>query len=162
VTIPNRFSKLWRSKGIGRSRFDAPVLVAGGLLSGALALGAALALRSWADAGSDVGPTAATLNEAFSLLYGAAIGLAVGAAFVAFAARRGPRVLSGLFAGLFGYAIVLAPALIVTAPSDVSTGESIVTAVLGAILLVPALLFGAAVSAGVAGRRTTGLYRRAR
>jgi hypothetical protein len=32
------------------------------------------------------GPTAATLSEAFSLLYGAAIGLTVGAAFVAFGA----------------------------------------------------------------------------
>jgi hypothetical protein len=160
VTIPNRLSPLWGSNGIGRPRFDVPVLAAGGLLSGALALGTALLLRSWVDAGSDVGPTAATLNEAFSLLYGAAIGSAVGAAFVAFAARRGPRVLSALFAGLFGYAIVLAPALIVTASSDVSIGESIVTVLLGAILLVPALLFGAAVGAGIAGHREAGLYRR--
>jgi hypothetical protein len=134
----------------------------GGLLSGPLALGAALVLRSWVDAGSDVGPTGATLDEAFSLLYGAAIGLAVGAASVAFASLSGRRILSGVLAGLVGYAVVLAPALIVTRPSDVSTGDTVVTAVLGAILLVPAVLAGAAVGAGIAGHREAGLHRRAR
>jgi hypothetical protein len=95
----------------------------GGVLSGALALGTALLFRFWLS--TDGGPTAATLSEAFSLLYGAAIGLTVGAAFVAFGARTGPRVLTGSIAGQLGYTFVLAPVLIVTAPNDVSVGESL-------------------------------------
>jgi hypothetical protein len=60
-------------------RLDAPLLVVGGLISGALGLGAALLLRSSVDTRS-AGPTAAALNDAFSLLYGGAAGLAVGTA----------------------------------------------------------------------------------
>jgi hypothetical protein len=55
------------------------------------------------------------LSDAFSLLYGAVLGLTVGASFAAFAARTGPRVLAGSIAGLLGYTFVLAPVLIVTA-----------------------------------------------
>jgi hypothetical protein len=131
------------------------VIVGGGLLSGALGLGLALLLRSRADTGSGVGPTAAALNDAFSQLYGAAIGLAVGTAIVAFAVRRSRRFVSGLFAGLLGYAIILAPALIISAPSDVSTGESISIAAFAAILLAPAVLLGAVVGALVAERRVS-------
>jgi hypothetical protein len=156
VTIPHRLSTS-AGEPHRQTSFDAPVLVVGGLLSGACSLGAALLFGSWADTGSGVGPTAAALDEAFGQLYGAAIGLAVGTASVAFAVRRGRRLLSGLFAGLFGYAIILAPALIVTAPNDVSAGESFFIAVFVAILLAPAVLAGAAVGAGIAGR-----YRRAR
>jgi hypothetical protein len=94
-----------------RGSFDTSFIAIGGVLSGALALGTALLFRFWLS--TDGGPTAATLSEAFSLLYGAAIGLTVGAAFVAFGARTGPRVLSGSIAGLLGYTFVLAPVLIV-------------------------------------------------
>jgi peptidoglycan/LPS O-acetylase OafA/YrhL len=150
----------WTQPLRGR-RFDTPVLVAGGLLSGVLGLGVALLLNSWAQTDSSrVGPTAATLDEAFSLLYGAAIGLAVGAASVAFVARRGPRVLSATFAGLLGYAVILAPALLVTAPSDVSSGETLGIAAFAAILLMPAVLAGAAVGAAMSGYRTRGHWPR--
>lgn len=152
MTIPNAFTSRG-SDGISRRRFDTPVLVAGSLLSGPLSLGLALLFGSWADTGPGVGPTAASLNEGFSQLYGAAIGLAVGTAAVAFAVRRGGRFVSGLVAGLVGYAIVPAPVLIVTAPSDVSTGESVSIAVFAAILLMPAMLAGAVVGAGIAGHR---------
>jgi hypothetical protein len=143
-----------------RGSFDTATIATGGLLSGALALGTALLLRS--SLSTDSGPTAATLSEAFSLFYGAAIGLAVGAAFIAFATRTGPRTLTGLIAGLLGYAIVLAPALIVTAPDDVSLAESFSIAAFAAILLAPAILLGAAVGSRIAGYRKTGLYRRSR
>jgi hypothetical protein len=132
----------------------------GGVLSGALALGTALLFRFWLS--TDGGPTAATLSEAFSLLYGAAIGLTVGAAFVAFGARTGPRVLTGSIAGQPGYTFVLAPVLIVTAPNDVSVGESLSAAVFAAILLTPVIALGAAVGARVRGYRETGFYRRSR
>jgi hypothetical protein len=151
--MPNRASTAGRRNDIGRATFDAPVIVTGGVLSGALGLGLALLLSSRADTGSGVGPTAAALNDAFSQLYGAMISLAVGTAIVALAIRRGRRVVSGLFAGLLGYAVVLAPALIVTAPSDVSTGESIFIAAFVAMLLAPAALLGAVVGALIAERR---------
>jgi hypothetical protein len=120
-----------------------------------LGLGVAVLIRSWAETDS-AGPTAATLDEAFSLLCGAAIGLAVGTAFVAFVARRGPRVLSAIVAGLFGYAVVIAPALLVTAPGDVSPGETLGIAAFAAILVMPAMLAGAAVAAAMSGSRRRG------
>ena len=70
---------------------------------GALALGTALLFRFWL--ANDGGPTAATLSEGFSLLDGAATGLAVGSALVSLAARTGPRTLTGAIAGLLGYGI---------------------------------------------------------
>jgi hypothetical protein len=143
-----------------RGSFDTSFIAIGGVLSGALALGTALLFRFWLS--TDGGPTAATLSEAFSLLYGAAIGLTVGAAFVAFGARTGPRVLSGSIAGLLGYTFVLAPVLIVTAPNDVSVGESLSAAAFAAILVTPAIALGAAVGARVRGYRETGFYRRSR
>jgi len=94
------------------------------------------------------------------LLYGAAIGLAVGSALVALTARIGSRTLAGAIAGLLGYGCILAPVLIATAPSDVSFEESIEFVVFAAILLTPAILPGAGVGARMAGYRKTGLHRR--
>ena len=141
--------------------FDMSYVAIGGVLSGALALGAALLFRTLLS--TDGGPTAATLSEAFSLLYGAAGGLAVGAAVIAFAARTGPRVVTGSIAGLIGYTFVLAPVLVVTGPDDVSFGESLSTAAFAAILLAPAIALGASVGARVRGYQPrNGTSRRSR
>lgn len=70
-------------------RLDMSRIAAGGLASGALALGTALLLKASVSL-EERGPTAATLSDAFSLLLGAAIGLGAGSACVAFAARTGP------------------------------------------------------------------------
>jgi len=132
-----------------KRRLDAPLIVIGGVISGE-------ELRSAFGLGSTpvpLGPTAATLNDAFGLLYGAAAGLAVGIAVVAFSARIEPKIVTGLFSGLLGYVAVVAPVLIATRPSDVSTSESISTAALAAILVTPAILFGAAVGGAIASRR---------
>src|SRR3954462_5303561 len=83
-----------RGRNIGRI-LDMPILAVGGLASGALALGMALLLEG-AVGTEGVGPTAATLSDAFSLFFGAAIGLAGGSACVALAARTGPPMLTGL------------------------------------------------------------------
>jgi len=142
-------------------RLDKSRIAVGGLASGALALGTALLLE--ASVGTEeVGPTAATLSDAFGLLFGAAIGLAAGSACVAFAARTGPRILTGLIAGLLGYALILVPTLIATAPSDVSVPDSVSTAALAIALITPAILLGAAVGAGCADHRKTHIYRRPR
>src|SRR5215210_2030185 len=143
--------------GDGRAdRFDAPFIVIGGVLAGAFALATAVLFRVWLS--SDGGPTAATLSEAFSLFYGAATGLAVGSALVALAARTGPRTPTGAIAGLLGYGVVLTPAIIVTAPSDVSVAETVEFVALAAILLAPSILLGAAVGARIAGYRNSGGY----
>jgi uncharacterized membrane protein YfcA len=102
------------------------------------------------------------LDEGFRLLWGAAIGLVVGTAFVAFAARTAARILTGLLAGLVGYAVVLAPVLVATAPDDVSAAESTWIAVFAGILLLPASVVGATAGAGIAAYRENGLYRRVR
>jgi hypothetical protein len=140
-------------------RIHAPLIVGGGLISGALGLGAALLLRSSLDTRS-AGPTAAALDDAFSLLYGAALGLAVGSAAVALAAPVGPRIVTGLMAGLLGYAAVLVPVLVVSRPSDVSMTESILTAAFTAILVTPAIALGALVGGAIAGRRRRPTSRR--
>jgi hypothetical protein len=129
-------------------RLDLSVIAAGGIASGAVALGAALLVQASVTT-EGLGPTAATLSDAFSLLAGAAIGLAAGSACVAFAARRGPRILAGLIAGLLGYLLILAPTLIATAPSDVSVPDSLSTAALIAALVTPFILLGATVGAGI-------------
>jgi hypothetical protein len=135
--------------------FDTSFVAIGGILSGALALGAALL-------STDGGPTAAALSEGLSLLYGAAVGLAVGAALIAFGARAGPPVLTGSIAGLIGYSFVLVPVLIVTGPDDVSYGESFSTAAFVAVLVAPAIALGAVVGARVRGYWATGSDRRSR
>jgi len=127
-------------------RLDMPVIGAGALASGGVALGSALLLATSVRT-DGLGPTAAALNEAFSLLFGAAIGLAAGSACVAFAVRTGAPIVSGVVAGVLGYAIILAPVLIATAPSDFSVSESISTAALGAVLVTPAIVLGAALGA---------------
>ena len=145
-----------------RRHFDTSLIIVGGLLSGGLGLATAVLFNSWLESDSGTGPTAATLNEAFSQLYGADVGLAVGAACVAFAAGTEGPVQTGLLAGLFGYVVVLAPALVLTAPSDVAVADSIEIAAFVALLVTPAILLGAVVGAVLAGRRKTGLRRRLR
>ena len=142
-------------------RLDMSVIAAGALVSGALALGTARLLQASVST-EGVGPTAATLSDAFSLFFGAAIGLAAGSASVAFAARTGPRIVTGLIAGLLGYGLIVAPTLMALAPSDVSVRESISTAALAGTLVTPFILLGAAVGAGIRGYRTAGPDRRPR
>src|SRR4051812_1826836 len=106
-----------------------------------------------------VGPTSATLDEAFSAFFGASVGVAVGSALCAFSVRRGSRLASGVLAGLVAYVFVLAPALIAT--DDLSLGEDLTPDTLAffAFLLLPCGLF-ALLGASV-GRFIASLTRRA-
>ena len=118
-----------------------------------LGVGLAAALLRHAQGRAHVGPTSATLDEAFSAFLGAGIGLAIGSALCAFAIRRGSPLLSGLLAGLAAYVLVLAPVLIST--DDVSLGEDLSPSGLGflALLLLPFAAFallGATIGARIA------------
>jgi ABC-type Co2+ transport system permease subunit len=107
-----------------------------------------------------VGPTSATLDEAFSALFGASVGVAVGSALCALSVRRGSRLASGLLAGLAAYVVVLAPAFIST--DDVKLGEDLSPGGLAsfAFLLLPFAVF-ALLGASV-GRFIASLAQRAR
>jgi hypothetical protein len=56
---------------------------------------------------------------------------------------------NGVLAGLLAYTVVLVPVLIGTAPSDVSIGDSISTAVLVLVLLGPAVVLGAVIGSRI-------------
>ena len=90
-------------------RLDLPRIGIATIVAAGLGVGLAVAFLRHAQSKPDVGPTAATLDEASSILFGAGIGLALGGAVGALSVRRGSPVLSGLIAGLLAYVVVLAP-----------------------------------------------------
>jgi hypothetical protein len=108
------------------SRFDLGALVIGGLVTAALSVLCATGFLylSRSSTGPNVGPTAATLDDAFSTFFGAALGLLIGSGVTACFARRGPRMATGIIVGSFAYGVVLVPVVVLTGPSDVSAGES--------------------------------------
>jgi hypothetical protein len=119
----------------------------------------ALAAVFWRHAGTGhVGPTAATLDKAFSAFFGACIGVALGSALCALTVRRGSPQFSGLLAGLAACVLVLAPALMYT--DDVSLAEDLSPGGLLflAILLLPFGVF-AALGATVGGFIPSFLHR---
>jgi hypothetical protein len=99
--------------------------------------------------GTDIGPTAASVDEAFGTLLGAAAGLFIGTGLAAALARRGPRLVTGIVAGFVAYACVLVPILIITRPSDVDFGESLGIALTGGVPLGLAVLLGASSGSAV-------------
>jgi hypothetical protein len=131
-------------------RFDLPVLAAGGLASALLSVAGATGLPylSRSSTGPSVGPTA-TLNDAFSTLFGAALGLLAGSGLTACFARRGSRMVTGIFAGFFAYAAVLIPVVVLTGPSDVSTGESFSLALALGVPLGLAVVIGSMIGAAL-------------
>lgn len=104
-------------------RLDLPrIALATGLAAG-LGIGLAFAFLRHAQTTSHVGPTSATLDEAFSAFLGACIGLALGSAFGALSIRRGSPLAAGVLAGLAAYLLVLAPVLVIT--DDVPLAEDL-------------------------------------
>jgi|SRR5436190_21856073 len=102
---------------------DLPRIGISSVIAAALGLGLAVAFLRHAQSAAHVGPTSATLDEAFSLLVGAALGLALGGALGALSVRRGSRVLSGVLVGMLAYVFVLAPVFVST--DDVSLDEDL-------------------------------------
>jgi hypothetical protein len=128
-------------------RVDAPVLLGGVVASAGLAVVGAFALGRLNDPGADLGPTAATLTDAWNVAAGAGLGLLVGSAVVAFFARRGSRVVTAILAGV---GACVADALVfslVNRPADVSFTDAFAfTLVVSSIELVP-IVIGAAAGA---------------
>jgi hypothetical protein len=131
-----------------------PVLALGAAVTAALSMGLATALLSISrtTTGPNVGPTAATLNDAFSTLFGAAIGLLGGSGVTACFARRGSRPAAGILAGFFAYAAVLVPVFVTTRPSDVGAGESFGFALALGVPLGLAVIIGSIIGARIGAR----------
>jgi hypothetical protein len=108
---------------MNRDRLDLQRIGIASIVAAALGVALSVAFVRHAQSKPDVGPTAATLDEAFSSLWGAGIGLALGSALCALLVRRGSRVFSGLIAGLLAYVVVLVPVFVAT--DDVSLGEDL-------------------------------------
>jgi hypothetical protein len=119
------------------------------VVAAGLGLGLAVAFLRHAQSTAHVGPTSATLDEAFSSLLGAGIGLALGSALCAVSVRYGSPVLSGLIAGLLAYVVVLGPVFIYT--DDVSLDEDLSLGGLGFLALLAIPLGSFALAGATAG-----------
>jgi uncharacterized membrane protein YfcA len=144
---PERQTKVIKDR-VDPSRIAIATVVAAGC-----GIGLAAAFLRHAQGRGHVGPTSATLDEAFSSFFGAGIGLALGSALCALLIRRGSPLLSGLLAGVAAYVLVLTPVLMYT--DDVSLDEDLSPGglVFLAFLLVPFgafALVGATVGAFIA------------
>jgi len=99
---------------------------------------------------NDVGPTGAALEDAFSWILGACVGLLVGSAATVLFVRRGSRFFAGMVAGVAGFWVGVVPYIVLTGPPDVSFSDNLGFAV---IVFAPGLLFVAAGAASGAGLR---------
>jgi hypothetical protein len=106
-----------------KDRLDLHRIALATVLAAGLSVGLAVAFLRHAQARSHVGPTSATLDEAFSSFLGAGIGLALGSALGALSIRRGSRLAAGVIAGLAADALVLAPVFVIT--DDVALAEDL-------------------------------------
>jgi hypothetical protein len=130
-----------------------PIIVAGAAISAGLAIGLGLLFQRLAISheSADIGPTAATLDEAFGLMFGGALGVFVGAGAAAAAARRGPRMPTGLLAAGIGYVLIVFPVVLVAMTTSGGSGvrDSIDLFFLVGVPLTFAALIGSVVGVGV-------------
>jgi hypothetical protein len=124
---------------------DLPRIGLASVVTAAIGLGLAAAFLQHSRSTPHVGPTSATLDDAFSILFGAAVGLALGGVLGALLVRRGSRVLSGVLVGLLAYTFVLAPVLVAT--DDISLAEDLNASGL-AFLALLAMPLGASAAVG--------------
>lgn len=141
---------------VGLLRLDLPRIGLGAVLAAGLGVGLCLAFLRRAQASVEPGPTAATLDEAFSAWFGAGLGLVLGCALCALLVRRGSRILSATLAGIAAYALALAPLVLFTRPADVALSEE-VSFVLFMLPVAAALaLCGAAAGSALGGLSSQG------
>lgn len=134
-------------------RVDIRRIVIGAVLTAGLAAGIAKGLLYRSAHTPHVGPTSATFSDATAVIGGSCLGLAVGALATAALVRHGPRILSGLVAGVLGF-IGVAPFVWTTFSSDLSTGDKMGGLVFVAIPAAILVTVGAVIGAGIAGGRT--------
>jgi hypothetical protein len=132
---------MWMSTG----SFDWQRVAVSIAVTAALAVGLAAAFLYHASTTPDVGPTAASLEDAFSAILGACLGLLIGSAAAALLIRRGSSLLAGVVAGFVAYWLAVVPYFFSWSSDDVGTSENVDFVLL---VFVPAGL-SAAAGAGV-------------
>src|SRR5215208_2428852 len=91
------------------ARLDLPRIGIATVVAAGLGVGLAVSFLRHAQSTRDVGPTSATLDDAYSSLLGAAIGLALGGLLGAFSVRRGSRFSRACLVELYAYVFVPVP-----------------------------------------------------
>ena len=126
-------------------------------VTAALAVGLAAAFLYYSSTTPDVGPTAATLDDAFSVIFGVCLGLLVGSALATLLVRRGSSLLAGVVVGCVAYWLAVVPYFFSFSSEDVSTSEDVDFVLL---VFVPAALFSVAGAAiGRVLRRAAAAYK---
>jgi len=134
---------------VNRWGYDGWRIAVATAVTAGLGVGCAAAFLYHSRHTAQVGPTAATLSDAFSWIAGACLGLGIGSLAAAVFVRRGSRLGSGIVVGVLAFLIAVVPYSWLTASSDVSIGDN-----LGFLLIVfvPAVLLvilGAAIGAAL-------------
>ena len=137
-------------------RLDFPRIGLGAALAAGLGVGLCLAFLRRAQASIEPGPTAATLDDAFSAWFGAGLGLLLGSAVCALLVRRGSRVLSATLAGSAAYALALVPLDLFTRPEDVALSEEVSFVLFMLPIAAAFALCGAAAGSGLGGLLSQG------
>jgi hypothetical protein len=142
------------------ARLDLPRIGLATVVAAGLGVGLALAFLRHTQSTRDVGPTSATLEEAFSSFLGAVVGLALGGVLGALSVRRGSRVLAGVLVGLLAYVLVLVPVFVST--DDVSLDEDLSLGGLAFLAFLAVPLGASAFVGATAGDSIAGILSRRR
>jgi len=111
--------------GMSSGSFDWQRVVVSIAVTAGLAVGLAAAFLYHASTTPDVGPTAASLDDAFSAIAGVCLGLLIGSAMAGLLIRRGSSLLAGVVAGFVAYWVAVVPYLFSWSSDDVSTAENV-------------------------------------
>ena len=125
-------------------------------VTAALGVGLAAAFLHHASTAPDVVPTAGALEDAFSVVFGACLGLLIGSAAAALVIRRGSSLLAGAVVGFVAYWLAVVPYLASIASSDVSTSEDVDFTLLVFVPAAVSSVAGAAI--GTVIRRAVAAY----
>src|SRR5438067_13595415 len=98
-----------RQTKVIKDRLDPSRVAMATVVAAGLGVGLAAAFLRHAQGTAHVGPPSATLDEAFSALFGAGLVRTLGSALCALLIRRGSPLLSGLLAGVAAYVLALPP-----------------------------------------------------
>ncbi len=136
-------------------RFDCRRLAIATMVAAGLAVGLGALLLHQSSQTPRIGPTSAALSDGLSLLVGQCLGLAFGSLLGAVAVRRGLRFVSGVAVGVAAFLVGVTPYTLLTAPSDVSTGDTLGWLVIVSVPAGVLVLIGAGLGAVTRGSWAT-------
>jgi|SRR5581483_506017 len=138
MVIPRR-ARL-RSKQVNRIIVDVVVFSVGIAVSTLLAVLLAKTLLGTGAEG--LGPTAASLNDAYATLVAGGLGILTGTAMTVILWQGRWRILTGITVGCITYIGIFWPLLVIDRPSGISHHDAMQNALVGFVLLIPFILIG--------------------